>query len=214
MMLSLLLALLIFCAFWLSRLFSVPAYYIQPEPISDRQVSRYLSNKLIPELHNKSQYGLPFDYVITQKGVSDIIARHADFEAIRRSGFKDITVVFVPEEILLMSKTRYLHMDLIVTAAIEPGIDSAGRLFLKSGAIKLGRSKIPFASDVAKKRLLQNFDSFFSEANFAEALTAVQSLLNEEHIEPVLRINGNNIRAEKITIDHQKLTIHFVPEGD
>ncbi|MCD4831007.1 MAG: hypothetical protein K8R02_04265 [Anaerohalosphaeraceae bacterium] len=199
----------IFFAVWLFGLFSEPKYYKPIKPINQENVSLYLSNYLIPELHNKSQYDEPFNYIVTQDGVNDVVARHSDFEKISAAGFSDIAVAFVADEILLMGKAEHMGIEMLFAAAIEPAINDQGKLFLKSQGVRIGKSRIPFASGIVRKKLLENLDSICSEPNAAKTIRAIAQ---GEVIEPVFKIDGNKIRAEKITIKDGALIIRFVKQ--
>jgi hypothetical protein len=39
----------------------------------------------------------------------------------------------------------------------------------------------------------------------------VGSLLNEEPFEPVFKVENSKVRIEKIIINHENLTAHFIP---
>jgi hypothetical protein len=63
----------------LYSLFYKPARYkpyeINPTGNNQDQVSPYLSNVLLPQLHNGAQRREPFDLVVIQKGINEAIAR-------------------------------------------------------------------------------------------------------------------------------------------
>jgi len=56
-------------------LLHTPAGFKQPPPISDGKVSRYLTHVLAPQFYNGAQRQQPFELVITQAAVNDILAR-------------------------------------------------------------------------------------------------------------------------------------------
>ena len=200
--------LVILSAMWFAGIFSEPNNYDPIEPIDSNQVSQYLSNRLVPELHNKSQYGRPFDYVITQQGIVDIIARHADFARIANAGFESISVAFEKGAIFVTAKTERFGMDFFVTLSLKPVIDSDGMFLVKSQSVDVGSSSVPFAAMAVRKQLLDNLSSFVDHEKAAETVGAV---IAKKAIEPIVKVNGRRIRIEKITIADKKITIRFAP---
>ncbi|MHC4086426.1 MAG: hypothetical protein ACYSU5_14625 [Planctomycetota bacterium] len=90
--------------FILALLFYKPARYkplvIAPVGNNQDQISPYLSNELLPQLHNGAQRQEPFDLVVIQKGINEAIAR---LQWPRESNgvlLSAPTVFFVPENIV------------------------------------------------------------------------------------------------------------------
>jgi hypothetical protein len=51
-----------------------PAYYKPLDFADSKEVSLYLTNQLLPELYNGAQRQEPFNLVVTQSGINDIVA--------------------------------------------------------------------------------------------------------------------------------------------
>lgn len=175
------------------------------------QVSPYLTHVLSPQLYNNSQRGEPFDLVITQEGINEIVAG---------SGWPKISdgvmlyapaVLFVPGSVVLMATANVKGMELIITIEVEPKIDEHKLLNLHVEKVKVGAVNItPLARMVGKKMYAEKPVGMDVDT---EALQTkiVGSLLNEEPFKPVFEVENNKVRIEKITIQKEKLTVHFVP---
>ena len=192
---------------WFVGLFRTPQYYRAVKPVAGEQVSQYLTNHILPELHNKSQYDQPFDIVLSEQGVNDIIARHVDFNSLRQSGLSDLSVVFKKGRILLAGKTVCYGLDFIVTVVLKPYIDNEGYFFLKMSKIQAGRSRILFIGRAVKGKILRELTDFLNE----NIVDSTEALLNNHRIEPVFSFNHRKLRIDKITILDKELMIHFLP---
>ena len=193
--------------FWFVGLFRTPRYYRAVKPIAGEQVSQYLTNHILPELHNKSQYDQPFDLVLSEQGINDIIARHVDSNSLQQSGLSDLSVVFKKGRILLIGKTVYCGLDFIITIILKPYIDKEGYFFLKASKIQAGQSRVPFIGEAVKRKILRELTNFLNE-NIADS---TEALLNSRRIEPVFSLNHRRLRIDKITIRDKELMIHFLP---
>jgi hypothetical protein len=195
--------------FWFTDIFKVPKNYRVVKPVTDGQVSQYLTNYILPQLHNKSQYGQPFDLVISEDGINDIIIRHIDANSLQRSNLSNLSVTFKKGRILLTGKTVYYNFDFIVTIVLKPYIDKKGYFFLGVSKIQAGQSRIPFAAGVAEKKVLGEFGSFLNNSDNADF---IKVLFSGGKVEPVFYINRKKVRIEKMMVMDKELVIYFLPE--
>jgi hypothetical protein len=188
-----------------------PARYRPSEPARDKQVSPYLTHELLPQLYNGIQRREPFDLVVIQQGINDAITRSKwpkESEGIRFSAPK---VLFVPESITLMGTAVVGGVELVITIVVEPLLDDGGLLNLHVAKIKVGAMNItPLARIIARKMYAQRLAAADVDTETLRARIAA-SLLNNEPFEPVFEIEDKKVRAKKISITHQKLTIRLTP---
>ncbi len=181
------------------------------------QISPYLSNVLLPQLHNGAQRQEPFDLVVIQKGINEAIAR---LQWPRESNgvlLSAPTVFFVPDSIVLMGTASIKGAELVVTVVAKPSLDEEGLLHLQVDKVKIGAMNItPIARLLAKRMYAERVESVPVDLNDLRAKIAA-SLLNEEPFEPIFNIRNifedvnKKVRVEKITIAQKKLTIRLVP---
>ncbi len=175
------------------------------------QVSPYLTNELSPKIYNNTQRGKPFELVVTQKGINDIITRGnwpTESEGILLYA---PAVLFVPGAVVLMGTADIKGVEFIITIELEPKIDEQGLLNLQIGKVKVGAMNItPLAKMMAKKMYTQRLAAMPIDTEALQTKIAA-SLLNDEPFEPVFRIDDKKVRIEKITVDKEKLLLRLVP---
>lgn len=202
---------IVLCIVWFVGIFLTPKNYRIVRPINSELVSPYLTNYILPQLYNKSQYGRPFDFEISQDGINDIIARHADSNSLEEAGLSDLSVTFKLGRILLTGKTDYHGFDFIVTMVLRPKIDRNGQFSLNGSKFRLGGSPMPFMAGAVEEKIINRLERHFKESKNAGF---IKSLLNDSKVTPVFKINHSKLRIEKIIALDKKLIIHFSPQQD
>ncbi len=196
---------------WCIGLFRTPAHYKVVELPADEQPSMYLTNYILPEFHNKSQYGRPFEVVFSEQGINDVIARHIDVNSLQKAGMSDVSVSFEEDRILFVSKMAHYGLDFYPTIVLEPSIDGNGQFFLEVSKVQAGNSRIPFADKIVEKKIIESFDSLLAgskDSNF------VRALFNNSKAKPVFSINRKKVSIEGITVKENELSARFVPQAD
>jgi hypothetical protein len=195
-------------------LFYRPAYYKPLHFTGSREISLYLTNELLPELYNGAQLQEPFNLIVPQSGINDIVARFKwpqEFGSIR---FSAPMVVFAPGSIVLMGTVSMEGAEFVSTVIAEPALDDEGLLNLQVASVKIGAVDItPLARVLARRICQQQFAAAGIGAEDMRAQLAA-SLLDGEPFRPVFKIVDKKVRVEKIMIEQKKLTIHFVPVFD
>jgi len=194
-----------------------PGRYKPLEYTDDKLVSPYLTNILGPAIHNGAQREEPFDLVVTQKGINEIITWSKwpkESEGVR---FSAPMVFFVPDRIELMGTANMKGVDLVVTIVVEPRLNEEGLLSLHVAKVKIGAMNItPLARMMAKRMYAQRLATVPIDTEDLGAKIA-GSLLNDEPFEPVFDIadifenENKKLRIEKITIMQEKLILRLVP---
>jgi hypothetical protein len=191
-----------------------PAYYKPLDFAGSKEVSLYLTHQLLPELYNGAQLQEPFNLVVTQSGINDVVARFEwpkEFGSIR---FSAPMVFFVPDSIVLMGTMFMEGAEFVGTIVAEPTLDAEGLLSLQVVSVKIGAVDItPLARVLARRICQQQFAAANIGAEDVQAQVAA-SLLDGEPFKPVFKIEDKKVRVEKITIEQKKLTIHLVPVFD
>jgi len=176
------------------------------------EVSPYLTNELSPAIYNGIQRVEPFDVVITQEGLNDIIARGnwpMESEGILLYA---PAALFIPGRLVLMGTAAAKGVEFVVTIELEPKIDEKGLLNLQIAKLKIGAMNItPLAKIIAKKMYMQKISGIELDSNAIQTKIAA-SLLTDVPFEPVFSIDDTKkVRIEKITIENEKLLAHLVP---
>jgi uncharacterized protein YpmS len=175
------------------------------------QVSPYLTHVLSPEFYNNSQLGKPFDLVVTQDGINEIVAGLGWPKFSNGVMLYSPAVLFVPGSVVMMATANAKGMEFVITIELEPKIDEQKLLNLHVTKMKVGAVNItPLAKMVGRKMYAERFAVMPVDT---EALQTkiVSSLLNEQPFDPVLVVENNKVRIKEITIQKGKLIAHFVP---
>ncbi len=181
-----------------------------PASYKKEQVPPYLTH-LSSELYNGAQRGEPFELVVTQKGINEIITWSKWPKESDGIMFSAPAVLFVPGSIVFMGTAHIKGVEFIVTIAVEPRVDEQGLLNLQVAKVKVGAMNItPLAKMMAKKMYAQRLATVPVDTEALQTKIA-GSLLNDEPFEPALRVENKKVRVEKITVAEEKLTLHLVP---
>ena len=124
---------------FLALLFHKPSYYKPVISNGSREESVYLTHGLGPELYNGAQLQEPFDLVVTQEGINDIIAHRKwpqQFSGIMLSA---PMVFFAADSVVLMGMISTDGTELVITITAYPKLDADGLLNLNLGIFQAGR---------------------------------------------------------------------------
>lgn len=179
--------------------------------LEDGQVSPYLTHELSPQFYNGAQRGEPFDLVVTEKGINEIVAGWGWPRMSEGVMLYAPAVVFVPESVLLMGTANVKGVEFIVTIVLKPSIDERGFSNLRVAEVKVGAMNITWlAKPMARKMYAQRAASLPADAGSFYGKIAA-SVLNDEPFEPLFEVDDRKVRIEKIVVQKQKLTARLVP---
>ena len=177
-------------------------------------VSPYLTHELFPKIHHDAQLGEPFDLVITQQGINEIVAWSGWPKESEGVIFTSPAVVFVPENIVLMGTAVVKGVDFIVTIVVEPKINEQKLLSLNVVKVKIGAMNItPLAMILAKRSYEQRFAGITEDIKNEWQTKIVASLLNNEAFEPVFKVEDIKIHVESITLKEKQLVLRLIPNS-
>lgn len=177
------------------------------------QISPYLTHVLSPQFYNNSQLGKPFDLVVTQDGINEIVAGLGWPKFSNGVMLYAPAVLFVPGSIIMMGTANAKGMELVITIELVPKIDKQKLLNLHVTKVKVGAVNItPLARMVGKKMYSERFAAMPVDTEALET-KIVSSLLNEQPFDPEFKVENNKVRIREITIQKGKLIAHFVPSS-
>lgn len=191
-----------------------PAYYKPLDFGNSKEVSVYLTHELLPELYNGAQQQEPFNLVVTESGINDIVARLEWPKKFGNVEFSAPMVLFLPNSIILMGTLFLDGSEFIIAIAVEPKLDAAGLLNLQVMSVKIGAVDItPIAAALAKRIYQQRIATKGIDTKNLWA-QVMQSLLHGKAFEPIFNIADKKVRVEKIKIEQKKLTVRLSPVLD
>jgi uncharacterized protein YpmS len=191
-----------------------PAYYKPLDYTHNKEVSLYLTHQLLPELYNGVQLQEPFDLVVTQSGINDIVARFDWPQELGSVRISAPMVFFSTGSIVLMTTVVMDGAELVGTVVAEPALDAEGLLNLHVVSVQIGAVDItPLARVLARGICQQKFAEAGIGAEDVQTQMAA-SLLDDKPFKPVFKIEDKKVRVEKMTIEQKKLTIRLAPVFD
>jgi uncharacterized protein YpmS len=177
------------------------------------QVSPYLTHELSPNLYNNSQRGEPFDLVITQDGVNEIVAGLGWPKYSEGVILYAPAVLFMPGTVVLMGTADVKGVEIVITIELEPKIDERKMLDLHVAKVKIGAVNVtPLAKMMGKKMYAERLGGVEIDTEALQTMI-VGSLLNEEAFDPVFRVEDNKVRVEKVTINKGELIARLIPDS-
>jgi hypothetical protein len=200
---------LVFLAFVLAT--HKPKYYA-PLRISDQgQISVYLSNYLMPTIYNNSQLDEPFEVVITEEGLNDIIARWRQPIKFNYITFTDPQAILTQNQIILMATARTHYANPILTIRITPTINSFGRLNIHVDSVSLGEAGITTLTKSVGNKAFTDWLAFTGTEPNNIIAQVCGSLLSDEPFDPVFKIGDKSLRICKIKLEKKKITTLLLP---
>lgn len=187
-----------------------PPYNISAPTPAQKQVTPYLTHELLPQLYNGIQLQVPFDLIITQQGINDVIA----FSRWQDTAFAAPAVLFVPDRILLISQTAVGKTEFVITVELRPVFNKQHLLNLRLTKVLVGAVNItPLGRLIARQMYAGTADLRHIDPNDIRA-KLVASLLDNQPFDPILAFDDKKARIDKITITDGSLTLHFAPVLD
>lgn len=182
-----------------------------PVDFDSDQVSPYLTHELLPKINNDSQLGKPFDVVITQDGINEMVAELGWPMVSEGIMLYAPAVLFEPGSVVLMGTANLKNLEFVVTIVLELKIDEQGLLNLQVAKVKVGALNLtPLAKMMAEKMYAERINTMSVNTSTLQAKIAA-SLLNNEPFEPVFEVEDRKVRIEKVTIHEEKLIARLVP---
>jgi uncharacterized protein YpmS len=192
-----------------------PSGYHPPVRSQTNEVNKYWPY-YTSQFYNGAQLQKPFELVLTEEGLNEIVASSGWPKASEGVSFSKPQVVLDDDEVILMGTANIGDVEFIVTLAGKPDIGGDRLLNLKITRIKIGAMNItPIAKIIASQMYAKQVPGLDPEKDDA-AQKVIASLLTDEGFEPVFSPPDDKrkkMRIERITVEKGKIVIGFVPEG-
>jgi uncharacterized protein YpmS len=188
-----------------------PPYYA-PLRLNDKNlISPYLTGQILPTVYNNSQLGKPFELVITQDGLNDIVARLPQPIALHNVNLTDPQVILSPMQITLMATVKIKPLNPILTIELNPYINQHGLLNLCVNRVMLGSADITtIAMSIGNKAYSNWLYSTGTDPNDIAAQIC-RSLLNNEPFEPTFEVGDTTLHITKFDTAAKKITVLLTP---
>jgi len=187
-----------------------PSAY-RPEPVSHpEQVSPYLTHKLGPDFINQVQLNEPFELLIEQEGLNDIISRQDWVEEFDEFSFTDPVILLYADTIRLMGTLDYKGISSVVTVIAQPRMNPDGTIWLNIQSIRLGVVPVTKLVGVLARNAFEQSRDYFVDQPQLEQI--VDAAVRNEPFQPVFDIDGQTVRITGMTLSPQQLQLTIKPE--
>jgi hypothetical protein len=200
----------------LALLLYKPAQYhplaalLPPDPNGER-VPRYITHDLAPKLYNGAQSQRPFEMLVLDKGLNEVIGRQMWPQESGAGILSAPQVLFVPGHVVLMGTATLEGARFVLTIKLAPQLDERGYLNLVVEKVKVGAVNVtPLAKMMAAKMYKERLDAGPVDTEDLRTQLAA-SLLAGEPFDPVFLIEDKWVRLKSFTLAQGKLVLQFVP---
>jgi hypothetical protein len=188
-----------------------PDDYAPPRFVEGNQVSKYLTHQLMADFYNGMQKQEPFELVVTQDGINDIIVHSNWSGKYQSTRLSKPCILFEPGSVVFMATVDLRAAQFIVSAVLEPVINAEGLLMLNVSAVKAGAMNLTIPAKImAKKMYKTRLENYRIDREDIRTKIA-GALFNDEPFEAVFEIDGRRMRTEKVTVGQGKLTVSLRP---
>ena len=188
-----------------------PRAYRPLTPDNPDEVSPYLTHKLGPDFFNQIQLLEPFELLVEQHGLNDIISRDdwpQDFGEITAS---TPTFLFEKDTIYLMTQITYHGLSAMLTITAQPIQDKQGRINMNIQSVRLGL--VPFTAIAARIAQHALADAEEELAEEPEVKAILHAIATNTPFDPVFNIDGRRIWINSFSLQPAALRLQMVPEN-
>ena len=187
-----------------------PKAYNPLQPENPEQVSLYLTHELGPEFFNQVQLDKPFDLIIEQHGLNDIVSRLDWIQQLGPLSLEQPNIIFADRSILLMGTLEYRGVSSVLSILALPAMDDNQQICMNIQSVRLGMVPVTsFVSKMSQKAFDDNRDGFKDDP---EVEKIVQAIIRNEPFDPVFRISDYRARITGFTIENNVLSLTLLPE--
>lgn len=171
-------------------------------------VSPYLTHKLVPQFVNDVQLDEPFDMIIEQDGLNDIVSRIGWFDDSGRVTVSAPSILFKPGEVFVMATVKAAGVPTVVTVIAEPAVES-GMIVFNLQSVKFGSMPMtPVAKRIVRKMIDEQMAGVGEDDKGKQFWRA---LLDNKPFDPTFEIEGTKIKIANAKFEKQKLTVTILP---
>lgn len=176
------------------------------------QVSRYLTHDLSPQIYNGAQREEPFDLIIAQKGINEIVAGWGWPKMSRGVMLYSPSVLFTAGSVVMMGTAELRGAEFVITIEIEPRIDEQGMLNCQVSKVKVGAMNVTLLARITAERMYAQKMAELPPIDGEDFQTRiVESLLNGAPFEPVFKVDGRKLRVETLRVEKERIVARIVP---
>jgi hypothetical protein len=186
-----------------------PAGYNAVVPDDSGRVSAYLTHQLAQDFYNKAQLGEPFELVIQEAGINDVIATGGWLGQAGDARVSLPVLRFMPDKVMVLTSVYLSGMEFVATVGIKAGINEQGKLSVVLDSVKVGAVPVTIAAKTIAKKMYNEQISGLPKGDI-RALVA-SAIFDDQPFEPIMEVDGKMVKIDKIRIEKGFVRVGFVP---
>ena len=187
-----------------------PSAYQPIHPGNPQQVSLYLTHELGPDFVNQVQLDQPFELVVEQSGLNDIISRWQWPQWFGEVSFDDPVMMFSERAITLMGNLKYKKIASVVSINAMPVMNESGQICMNIQSIHLGMLPVTtFVKKIAEKAFHDSESLFEGEPDLE---TTVNAIIQNDYFEPAFWFFDTRVQVTDFSIEPGRLAMTLTPE--
>lgn len=188
-----------------------PRAYTPPVADDPDEVSPYLTHRLGPDFFNQVQFNEPFELLVEQHGLNDILSRGVWPQQFGDAAISTPVILFEKDTVYLMSRVGYFGFSAVLTLTARPVMDERGRLNVNIQSVRLGLLPITnLAARIAEKAVE---DSAAELGEWPGLEAPVRAIIANAPFEPVFTFDKQRIWVQEFTLEPGQLRLRLVPEN-
>lgn len=183
------------------------------QPVQVKQ-TLYLTHELGPAFHNQVQLEKPFELIVSQTGLNEIIAQEFESEAFGEFSFSDPHIIFSDQSIVLMGTLAYKGISSVLSITAFPAMDATGKIDLNIQSVRLGMVPVTtLITSLAQKAFDDNRDCFEDDP---QAEKMVQAIIRKEPFDPTFPFSTEyceyQVRISEFSVEQGYLKLTLLPK--
>lgn len=194
----------------------VPKMYKPLTQSRSQEVHPYLTHYLAPNFHNNIQLDRPFEVIVIQKSLNEIIVDETSLGwswpyELNGVTFSAPSVVFTADTIVLMGTADILGVPVVFSISASPQLDEKGALTMNFQKITAGALNITRLAQFVASKIITEQLKVVERNQWLKDLEGALSA--NKPFDPVFPLynSDRSIRLTKAEISEEKLVLGFEP---
>lgn len=188
-----------------------PKAYRPQQAVNPEEVSPYLTHQLGPRFFNHVQLYEPFEMVIEQDGVNDILSRGLWPQRFGEVTVWTPTVLFERGRVYAMSRVEYRGLSSIVTIAARPFLDDRNLLNMDIQWVRLGLLPV---TGLARRIAGETVDDYaVLLRDWPDVEANLRAIIANEAFDASFLFDKQRIGVQGVGIEPGQLRVRLVPEN-
>lgn len=170
----------------------------------------YLSHELAPRFFNQIQQNEPFELLISQPGLNEIINQLNWPQLIGDMSFSDPYIIISDQSILLMGTLTYEGVSSVLSITLFPTINADGTMNMNIQSVRLGMVPVKnLITKLAQMAFDDNQHYFEEDPKVGET---IQAIINNEAFDPIFWFPEQWIRISDVSLGKGSLKLKLAPQ--